>query len=564
METRVKNREWVKNAAIIFLAVLLMLTFFSNTIRNRSLPEVATQMVQSNSITAKIRGTGTVEAAGLYEVKAQQTRTIKAVMVREGQSVEAGDVLFVMGEGSSEELKAAQDTLASMQKSYQSSAITAPVYDYTEQENAIAKAEKTLEEAKAAEASAKLLYEASNPNYSSRLDIANKELTEANNKLTEAIEDYCRELDDSEKDIDVAELVKDVDAQTASYEALSDAINTARNNVAIARANVAAAQAELDAAAGGDTTQQQTALNNAKSALEGEEAKLEEAKLNKLKKAYDQVQSALEQRKNVLESGGPEIQDYIDAAAQREAAEENLKSLQHSLDRQKASDSKSSALTGIELSDLSKQINEQKKLIEELSGGSENQITAPVAGTIGEIKFTAGQSTIYGETLCTIEVPDMGYTMNITVTSDQAKRIRVGDEGTVTNYYWGSTITSRVSSIKNDPKDPQKSRIVTLDVEGDTGAGATLSVSIGSKSADYDNVVPNNAIRSDSNGTFVLLIEAKNSPLGNNYYARRMPVEVIASDDSNSAITGDFSWGDYVITTSNAPVSNGDMVRMAD
>ena len=38
-----KNREWVKNAAIVFLAVLLVLTFFSNTIMNRSLPEVATQ-----------------------------------------------------------------------------------------------------------------------------------------------------------------------------------------------------------------------------------------------------------------------------------------------------------------------------------------------------------------------------------------------------------------------------------------------------------------------------------------------------------------------------------------
>ena len=35
METKVKNRDWVKNAAIIFLAVLLVLTFFSNTIMNR-------------------------------------------------------------------------------------------------------------------------------------------------------------------------------------------------------------------------------------------------------------------------------------------------------------------------------------------------------------------------------------------------------------------------------------------------------------------------------------------------------------------------------------------------
>ena len=30
------KRGWVKNVAIIFLAVLLVLTFFSNTIMNRS------------------------------------------------------------------------------------------------------------------------------------------------------------------------------------------------------------------------------------------------------------------------------------------------------------------------------------------------------------------------------------------------------------------------------------------------------------------------------------------------------------------------------------------------
>ena len=29
-----KRREWVKNAAIIFLTIMLVLTFFSNTIMN--------------------------------------------------------------------------------------------------------------------------------------------------------------------------------------------------------------------------------------------------------------------------------------------------------------------------------------------------------------------------------------------------------------------------------------------------------------------------------------------------------------------------------------------------
>ena len=62
MEAKVKKREWVKTAAIIFLAVLLVLTFFSNTIMNASLPEVAAQQVSSGAINAKIRGSGTIAA----------------------------------------------------------------------------------------------------------------------------------------------------------------------------------------------------------------------------------------------------------------------------------------------------------------------------------------------------------------------------------------------------------------------------------------------------------------------------------------------------------------------
>ena len=105
METKVKRREWVKTAAIIFLAVLLVLTFFSNTIMNRSLPEVAAQYVESGSINARIRGSGTISANEVYEVSLSQTRKIRSVLVKVGQQVNAGDTLFELEAMESEELK---------------------------------------------------------------------------------------------------------------------------------------------------------------------------------------------------------------------------------------------------------------------------------------------------------------------------------------------------------------------------------------------------------------------------------------------------------------------------
>ena len=57
-----KKRDWIKNAAIVFLTAMLILTFFSNTIMNYSLPEVSAQYVTSGTIQAKVRGSGTITA----------------------------------------------------------------------------------------------------------------------------------------------------------------------------------------------------------------------------------------------------------------------------------------------------------------------------------------------------------------------------------------------------------------------------------------------------------------------------------------------------------------------
>ena len=111
MDTNVKRREWVKTAAIIFLAVLLVLTFFSNTIMNASLPEVATQQVTQGTINAKIRASGTITANETYNVKLTQTRKIESVKCKVGQEVAAGDVLFVLEATESDELKQAQADL---------------------------------------------------------------------------------------------------------------------------------------------------------------------------------------------------------------------------------------------------------------------------------------------------------------------------------------------------------------------------------------------------------------------------------------------------------------------
>ena len=539
MEVKVKNRGWVKNAAIIFLAVMLVLTFFSNTFMNHSLAEVATQSVTSGSITAKVRGTGMVEFNGSYQVKAEATREIRAVMVKAGQEVNQGDVLFVLGEGPSEELDAATENLRQLQLSYQRTAVNMPSFDYSLDERNIERAKEALTKAQAAENSAKAALEQNANVPETELQAAQARLDSANQALTEARAEL-------QSRYDAAVVLRD-NAQAKLEEVLNNppAADASEEEQNAYQKHLTDAQAELDAA---------------NTLLESLDPSVDPA-VNAAQAEVDAAQAELDA---ILNRAGPYAEAYNQAVEARKAAEDEVFTLEYNLNQTRIQNNKTAAAAALELQDMAQQIEKAKKELAELSGGEDNQVTANVGGIIESIAYTAGSTAPKDEVLCTIQVPDMGYSLSFSVTNEQARRLRVGDSASVTNYYWGSEITATLTNIKTDPKNPQTSKLLTFDLSGDVNAGAELTISVGQKSQNYETVIPNSAIRTDSNGSYVLVVQAKNSPLGNRYIAQRVDIEVAASDDVNSAVTGDLSNGDFVITTSNKPVQKGDQVRMAD
>ena len=77
-------------------------------------------------------------------------------------------------------------------------------------------------------------------------------------------------------------------------------------------------------------------------------------------------------------------------------------------------------------------------------------------------------------------------------------------------------------------------------------------------------VIPSAAVHTDADGSFVYTVTVKSSPLGNRYTVKKTTVEVLASDDTNSAVTGELSTADFVITTATVPLQPGDQVRIAE
>lgn len=579
------RKDRIKNIAIIFLTIMLVLTFFSNSILNYSLPEVATQYVQSGTITEKVRGTGTITADDPYKVTTNDTRTIESVAVKKGDVVTKDQVLFVLEDKDSDELTKAQAELDAL------------VFAYTQ---------KIL----AGDISANAFSEAQNgtshsiTEFQARIQAANDKVTAAqtkvntlNNNIT-SIQKQIDLLDN--KVVDTTSEKAAFDTATSNYNSAQQkvtetqtALDTAKKNGS-ALGTLAEAQLALDNAKAAfeaalqaytntptmatkdeydrtsteyDEAQQKiTAINNSPAEIAAAEAKLTSAKqnaqslldaLNSAKSAYENVNNASSSNKNSKSDLSNQLieekANLTAATATLEAAKTEqtsaIKDVQTQLD------------LGNQNSLIADKEEEVAKLKEKATGAT---INSPVDGIMTEISKAAGETTVPAEAVATIQVAGKGFTVSFSVTNEQAKKVKVGDVADLQNAWYYEDVKATLAKIKPDTEDPGKKKLLIFNVEGSIQDGESLSLSLGQKSANYDYVVPNSAVREDKNGKFILIIEQKSTPFGNRYKARKVEAEVLASDDNQTAISAQLEGYEYVITTSNKPVEAGQQVRLAD
>ncbi len=276
-----------------------------------------------------------------------------------------------------------------------------------------------------------------------------------------------------------------------------------------------------------------------------------------------QYNKELESLKKQLSEASSDL--TADALAEKiKAQQDSIDSLEASLKITQATEEQSSTTTKLNREDQKKQLEELEKKIEVYENAPETtQITAPVAGKITSVNFTAGESVTSGNTVAAIEIADSGYIVEISMAADQAKKIQVGTPCSIVNSWWYSNITASVVSIRSDAASQGKNRIITITVTGDVTEGQTLTFSIGDKSQSYDSVLPNSAIREDNDGKFVLVVESKKTPLNVRYTVKRVDIEVLASDDTQSAVSGLYG-SEFVVTNSTSPITDGQQVRLAE
>lgn len=650
-----KRREWVKNAIIVFLVIMLLLTFFSNTIMNYSLPEIsARQIEQGGTLSEQIRGSGTVEANQSYEVKMGETRKIASVEVKVGDEVEKGQTLLKLEDSDSEELvtaekelDAAEKALREAKKSY-AEALLSVGADYRSDELDIENQEETLAELKedlskiseyqkaydsAKEKVRKVQAEVrdiereskeyqntvaaiSDENRYSELSAENYEkLTAAKKKFENAekaktkteenIKKYETEIANGGDETAISNARKAVEAKQMEINNLNTKLNdaSAAENPDMSVINdirLQISQAELDlkyleeeynnvASKSTEYSRNKQLLTGEQQTLKRNETSYDNAKkdledlIAEIKRDANQKAEDAEKR---LEDAKLRLEDAQTAEAEakekasvtEEEQEKKIREAENALEKAKIALShkqKEDAVTSGKdalaiqalqdgISDAEKVVADAEEQIEKLKKNSVGaEITAPVGGKIISLGFVAGEEAVKESIAATIEMSEKGYTMSITVTAEQARKVKAGDTAEV-QYFWGGDANVVLQSITADEKNPSRSKILRFSVTGDVTPGQNLQISMGSKGQRYDYIVPNSSIREDNNGKFVLAVTAKSSPLGNRYVAERVAVEVLASDDTSSAVSGGFTGGEMIISTSSKPIEAGMQVRYAE
>lgn len=625
MENSVRKREWVKTAAIIFLAVLLVLTFFSKTIMNASLPEVAAQQAASGAINARIRGSGTVEASEVYNVTIKQTRKVASVLVKTGQEINVGDTMFVLEAEDSDELKQAETDLETLQQNYDKSLIEAG--------NTAAQENYDVQKAREAYNEALAVYNQYTNVNAAQLTAA---ITAAENELTnltaqsKAISEELKQLQTDKETIDAdvtaqEAKVKEMEAAEDKYAELKTATDdydadivvygkyysklleltaeptssvTYDNKhvitvVSIASQPIAAGycqkdtmlyaylvekgQTEMANDAGIIATAYKTITEDLSklATLCTEYSRLSvvynptalsnaRTELSNLKNNAEHCANLVKsctERASAAETAVSNKQTEIDKLTKASSAADTVKSTKQALEDLVFKQNLGDS-SSVDMEASKKAIERKQAEVDKLrENADELEVKSSVSGTIASINASAGKS-IGGE-----EQPLA--TINVTDRGFTVKIDVTNDQAKKVKTgdtaelvnFWGGDAVATLDQITSSQTAGNRTLVFTL--TGDIQAGQNVTLSIGQKSANYDTLIPLSGLREDSNGKFVYVLESKSSPLGSRYIATRVTVQELARDDKSAAVSG-ISSGDFIITTSNKPIEAGKQVRLAD
>ncbi len=516
----------------VFFGGMALFTLLSRAAYQQGTAVVHTAAPSSGTVSHTVRLTGKAVQNQEIAVTTLPGLRVGAVLVTEGQQVEAGESLFTLDMNYLEEtVEAKRQELKKQQLSVQ---------DFWSQANAQQAARETAKE------QAQENYDAAVSGAKSTLHRAE----EAVDKAQQALDDYYAGISGDEEE----------------KAALTAACQEAEEHLEAAKTALSELEAERDnaiaeAAAQAETEEEKAAVT----------AELEAEYAPRILEAQDSVttaEGALDQANQALAAFTPGerpseegLKDALKKAEEvRDQAESSLSSTKRTYGQAVETASLPSGTShSAQIGQITydQQAGDLKKLEALLE--AEGQVTAPVKGVITEVAVRTGQMTT-DTTALLLADSAKGWKFSAEVTQDQSKYIGTGDKVTVRLESSGKEYKDLAVTAFSQREDGG-SLTVALPA-ADIPLGARLSLSCTRRSQAYQTCVPLSALHMDAqNRAYVLVLETVSTVLGSETRAAKLSVTVLDKNETTAAVEGALTDKEVIVSADRA-VDSGSRVRV--
>jgi RND family efflux transporter MFP subunit len=220
--------------------------------------------------------------------------------------------------------------------------------------------------------------------------------------------------------------------------------------------------------------------------------------------------------------------------------------------------------------DISIQARKIDSIRKEISDKS--SLIAPFDGLITDLQADEGLSASQGKAIVQIADLSQGWELKTLVDADFARRLVTNEmidvriKETVPRFIKGKVAAIELAASGGSQSQSGSTSImnqVTLEITDPKLVGGELAeFRITKKVGTPKPLLPESAVRTDSQGEYIFTIEESKHPLGNEFRVRKKFVNTEDSDGTNVALSGMILTDEKIVTESSEPISDGDLVRL--
>lgn len=554
-----KAKKWL----LLFFLIMCGLTVLSHIADSLTVPRVKIGKVQKLSLNFAISGNGTIVENSNDYIKVEENLRVTKVYIKSGDIVKEGDVLFEYDMDDIKKLYDDDETKLRKAQIEKDKLVVGKdklndkvdIYgdalnnlrgmeDVQNARDEVTKAKKEYEQAY--EKAVKKAEKESNDDVKEKQEIydkAEKEYQDMKISNTEDILKAERDVEDAE---DKLRIVKKY-CKKGDDDDNADHIYK-KSDVAEAEKILERAQDDLDRI----NEKCDYNLENAEKNLDKAKKNLEDAGKepfdydSELSSSVDKIEAANKNLSELIRKS-EDAENVLNDEQEKKSIEENNQEVESKIDDLDI-DSQD-----VDIQVIKKDIDRLNKIIQ-----NNGKVSATVSGVINKMEIEEGKTTT-GQELVSISFDKCS--IEGIVTKEDAKKVSCGDDIYIKINDKDNPIESTISSIGSPDSDGMV-KVIAVMPDGNYQIGAEVSFELKKNSRKYDKCIPIEALRSDSQGKYVLVISQRNTVLGEEDIAERVKVDVIDNNYLNAAINGEITEEEKIIIGSSRNIEENDRVRV--